>query len=75
MNTKQHSRRHIIGARLRHEAKMLRLARLHGVGEPWLTIWVKKASNKYSLRDWCNYERQGYSIQECRLDLHDRDDD
>lgn len=72
----KHGRRHIREARLRHEAKLMRLALIYGMQEPWRTIWVKKASNKYSPRSWCNYwDREDRPIQERKLDLYDQEDE
>lgn len=71
----KHGRRHIREAMLRHEAKLMRLALIYGMQEPWRTIWVQKASNKYPAWEWTNHEKQGYSLQERKLDLHDLEDE
>ena len=68
------SRLHTRQQALRHNAKMMRLAQVYGMAEPWRTIWIKKASEKYSARAWCNVERHGCSIQERKLDLQDDQD-
>lgn len=75
---KKHSRRHIIAARLKHKAKLQRVACLYGMTEPWKTLWVKQASHKYSPRDWCNYdddEPKGPSYQTRKLNLRDDAED
>lgn len=70
----KHNRRWIIEQRLRHEGRVQMLADRYGMREPWRTLWIMKAHHKYPRWAWQNYEKQGYSIQERRLDLHDEAD-
>lgn len=42
--------------------------------EPWAGIWVQKAHHKYARWEWQNEERQGYSVQEVKLDQRDKED-
>lgn len=76
---RKHPRAHIRDERLRHEAKMLRLAQIYGISEPFLTPWLKRATDRKPCScDMCGNPRRHWKqkpISELRLELMEAQDD
>jgi len=75
---RKHSRLQTREARLRHEARVARLAQLWGMDKTWASYWGKRRTDRKPCScPMCGNERRWFGtkpIQWQRLDLHDAED-